>query len=92
MVAKLIYNHMNREYAIKLIHSECSGIKDELVSKISSEMYEDFCLLGFILQGVNDVGERTWKITECGKKQFDFYREPTLDEQKMGIYLASIGF
>jgi hypothetical protein len=83
--------NIDRITAIRYIHTPGKGVKEELISKIGEELYKEFCLLGYISQGVNGSGVKTWIATNLGKKQFDFFREPTTEERKLGLYFASLG-
>lgn len=60
------------------------GIKSEL--EISEEMFEDFCRIGYIQQGMSGEWEETWKLTDFGRKQMTSF--VNLVEQ--GDVLASI--
>jgi hypothetical protein len=54
--------------------------KDELLKEITSEMYDNLCLMGYLKQGgtlvKNEVGGEkavvTWAPTSIGKKEYDF--------------------
>ena len=83
---------MNKIEAIEFINNQVNGTKTELIKEIDKDLYEEFCLLGYIKQGLNGHHQATWKITEQGKSQHDFYREPTQMEKVYGRHLASLGF
>jgi hypothetical protein len=85
----------DRKEAIELIYLKNKGKKTELVGEIGSKLYQQFCSMGLISQGISPIdGDsiETWKITEAGKKNYNFFREPSDREKKMSDFCVSIGF
>lgn len=84
---------MTRQEAFEIIFSEKKGLKEDLVQKITPELYKQFCQMGFISQGVtviNRKGQNTWSITERGIESYNFYnRKPTPQEKELGIHISS---
>lgn len=72
---------METKEAIKIIVDKKQGSSSELKLLIGDDTFQNFCLIGFINNNFNH-----WKITELGKKQWDFYREPTFKERILGYY------
>lgn len=85
----------DRRDAILYIAEQRRGTKDALIHKIGEDFYNQFCRMGFIKKGVS-IAERkaptsTWQITELGKKQKEFYREPNHREKELGKIYFSLG-
>lgn len=86
---------ITRIEAIHIVNNLQNGKKSDLEDRIGSKLYRQFCLMGFITQGVSHedaTSVATWQITELGKKSFDFYKAPTAEECEMGAFCESIGF
>lgn len=66
-----------------------------MVHKIGEDLYNQFCRMGFIKKGVSFAEKKvltsTWQITESGKKQKEFYREPNHGEKELGKIYFSLG-
>lgn len=84
----------DRKDAILYIAGQGHGTKESLISEIGEELYDQFCYMGFIRKGVTVTGQEkpasTWRITELGKKQKDFYREPDQREKELGKLYFSL--
>ena len=78
---------METKEAIEIIFDLKQGNSTDLKSLIGKERFEGYCLMGFINDNFNH-----WIITELGKKQLDFYREPTFREKILGYMLWGRGF
>lgn len=90
---------ITRKSAILYINEWKSGKRDDLVKNIGSKFYAQFGLMGFIKQGVTYKDDNTcepvptWRITELGKGQMEFYRnEPTKEEQELIDLYESLSF
>ena len=47
------------------------GVRSDL--EISEEMFDDFCRIGYIQQGMSGDWQETWKLTNFGRKQMKSY-------------------
>ena len=77
---------MNRSEAIKKAYDLGSGIKIDLEKVISEELFNEFCLMGFIKQGVTSVDDSpvgTWSITESLKEEYDFFYKKPGNREKL---------
>ena len=86
---------ITRRDAIEIVNNLQNGRRLDLENQIGSKLYKQFCLMGFITQGVSfldSASVATWKITELGKKSYDFYKAPTAEERALGVFCKSIGF
>lgn len=85
----------DRKEAILYVAQKRNGTRDALIHKIGKDFYNQFCRMGFIKKGISVAEKKkaisTWHITELGKKQTDFYREPNPEEKERGQVLFSLG-
>lgn len=87
-------NLKDRKDAMLYIAKEHQGTKDVLVKEIGEELYEQFCRMGFIKKGITSqdkILRSTWQITESGRRQSFFYRDPNQEEKKLGQIYNSLG-
>lgn len=64
-----------RQKAYKYVLDERKGTQSKLISTIGQELFDEFCILGFITQGADAKWEKRWRITNFGQKQFSDYVE-----------------
>jgi hypothetical protein len=83
---------MNRVEAIDFIFKKENGTKNELINKIGERLYKEYCLLGYIQQGINAEHDQTWQKTSLTDFQQKFNAPPTSEEKELGRYLVSIGY
>ena len=76
----------NRKEVLLYLKSKEQGNIADLVKKVAPELIESFVVLGFIRKG-----PKIWYLTAKGKKQCNFYREPTEEEAKRGCILDNLG-
>lgn len=84
----------DRKEAIRYIADVHQGTRDDLISIIGEELYNQFSRMGFIRRGISKKNEKfasTWQITELGVKQEHFYRSPDEQEKELGRYYHSLG-
>ncbi len=85
---------MDRKSAIKIVSELNCGYQEDLIAKIGERYFHQFSMMGFIKKGVTSAEGKSrpsWKITEQGKMQSDFYRDPTPEEVREGMLLYSLG-
>jgi hypothetical protein len=51
-----------------LIKTKC-GYRDDLIKKITLELFDEFRLIGFIKEGMDGEWKQRWKITDFGESQ-----------------------
>ena len=65
-----------REIAYEYILKEGCGRKDVLLKKIGQDLFDEFCFVGYIKQGMDGNLNERWKLTNFGRSQtksyFDF--------------------
>ncbi len=85
----------DRKDALMFIANKQHGSKKELIGQIGEKFFNQFCRMGFIKKGVTQNMDAkvssTWKITELGKEQREFYREPTQKERLEGACFFALG-
>lgn len=62
---EIIYDRVEAYRAI--LDSEQHGNVSDL--NISRELFRNFCLVGYIQQGVDGAWEKRWKLTDFGRTQ-----------------------
>lgn len=82
---------MDRKQAIEHINKIRTGTKTELISIIGENLYNQFKVMGFIYEVPKSTDLTVYQITQSGIKDAEFYREPTAEEAKMGVWLANKG-
>ena len=58
-----------RQIAYKYLLEKRSGYRDELISVITDELFEEFCLIGFITEGMDGEWNERWRLTDFGESQ-----------------------
>ncbi len=85
----------DRKEAILFIANKQHGSKNELINQIGEKFFNQFCRMGFIKKGVTqNLGAQvhsTWQITQLGKEQQEFYREPNSRERQDGRCFYALG-
>lgn len=83
----------DRREAIRHIAKLEKGRREDLTAAIGNELYEQFIRLGFIKNCYDGLNPKTpsWKITESGRRQYNFYRAPTEEEAALGRFYHSLG-
>lgn len=72
----------------KLFETQQEGPLATLKNMFKPDEIDNFLLMGYLKRSGKD-----WKKTETGDKFISqFYREPTKEEAKLGLYFSSIGF
>ena len=51
-----------------LIEKKC-GYREDLIKKITEELFDEFCLIGFIREGMDGEWKERWTLTDFGKSQ-----------------------
>lgn len=69
-------------YQYVLTHE--NGNTDDTGIKENLGLFNQFCSVGFVTQGIDGIGNRRWKITDFGKVQISSYLE--LVEMKEQLY------
>ena len=79
-------------YAFKIIGETKQGDAKSLIKNIGFKMYQHLVAMRFIEEynPANNT-EKLWKITDVGRAQKEFYREPTDLEKEDGRILAGLG-
>lgn len=79
-------------YAFKIIGETKQGDVKSLIKNIGFKMYQHLVAMRFIKEycPANNT-EKLWKITDAGRVQEEFYREPTDLKKKDGRILAGFG-
>lgn len=64
-----------------------------MTAAIGNELYEQFIRFGFIKNCCDGLNPNTpsWKITESGQRQYNFYRAPTEEKAALGRFYLSLG-
>lgn len=79
-------------YAFKIICVTKQGDVKSLIKNIGFKVYQHLVAMRFIKEynPANNT-EKLWKITDVGRAQKEFYREPTDLEKEDGRILAGLG-
>ncbi len=64
-----------RKEAYNYILTEKNGPQNEILRAIGNDLFQEFCLVGFIKQGMDGAWVERWQITEFGKSQISSYLE-----------------
>jgi hypothetical protein len=80
-----------RKKAIEEIFTKQKGEITQLEHRIGNELFEQFCLMGFVRRGVaskNKKTVRTWSITDLGREEYKFFfSDPTQEERELAAFL-----
>ena len=60
---------VKRIEAYEYLNEKKSGLKSEIIKVIKQQLFEEFCLVGFIKEGVDGNWNERWQITDFGKSQ-----------------------
>lgn len=83
--------------AIEIVLDKKKGYRDDLILEVGSEeLVDELALLGYISQGStidNNTAKRTWRKTVKADNYARFFIDKLEEEEeKMGLYLDSVGF
>lgn len=79
-------------YVFKIIGETKQGDAKSLIKSIGFKMYQHLVAMRFIKEyNPANKTEKLWKITDVGRAQKEFYREPTDLEKEDGRILAGLG-
>ncbi len=79
----------NREEAYSYILSTDNGFIDEI--EITQDLFNDFCLVGYIKQGMDGDWRERWQVTDFGKSQLQSYINFFDQEQELSDLLSRLG-
>lgn len=70
-----------RKEAYEEILRQEKGVRTEL--KISEALFDDFCRIGYIQQGMTGDWKETWKLTKFGKRQMLSFLNLVKQEERL---------
>jgi len=85
-MANLIYS---REEAYRYILATECGYTNEI--GIAPELFEEFCLVGYIKQGMDGEWNERWHITDFGRVQIKSYLNFFDQENELKNLLTNLG-
>ena len=81
----------NRIDAYKHILETKCGNKTDLVEKITLELFEEFCLVGYIQEGMDGKWNERWQITSFGASQIQTYLNFSQKEKGLDAFIQTLG-